>query len=164
VESELQQGTTFRIYLPVVAADEKSPVPEPPKPETPAQPRSPQRGTVLIVEDEAPMVRLLSELLQQSGYHVVAATNGEQAIDLFRHHKDKIDLVLLDLNLPKANGADVIRALKEQRPETRIIVATGYLQPEVKEQLLQTGVMHYIHKPYLIDEVLEKLNSVLRDS
>ncbi|HEX2226787.1 MAG TPA: PAS domain S-box protein [Candidatus Binatia bacterium] len=164
VESELGRGTTFRLYMPASASTEQ-PLGNPTvKKEAPAQQRSFQRGTVLVVEDEQPMIRLLSNVLQKAGYRTLIAMDGEEAMGLFQRHRDKIDLVLLDLNLPKADGAEVIRALKMQKPEVYIIVASGYLEPEMKEQLLQTGVKDYIHKPYSIDQVLQKLDSVFQNS
>jgi nitrogen-specific signal transduction histidine kinase/ActR/RegA family two-component response regulator len=164
VESEPQRGTIFRLYLPAPALGEKPVGNQGQKEETPAREWTDQRGTVLVVEDEEAMVRLLNDVLRQSGYRVMVAMDGEEAIDLFHRHKEKIDVVLLDLNLPKASGADVIRAVKAQRPEINIIVASGYLEPEMKAQLSQTGVKDYIHKPYLIDEVLKKLDSVFQSS
>ena len=110
------------------------------------------------------MIRLLSNVLQKAGYRTLIAMDGEEAMGVFQRHRDRIDLVLLDLNLPKADGAEVIRALKMQKPEVYIIVASGYLDPEMKEQLLQTGVKDYIHKPYSIDQVLQKLDSVFQNS
>jgi PAS domain S-box-containing protein len=164
VESELHRGTTFSIYLPVAEAGDRSVSPEQPGKQTVAQELNMQRGTVMIVEDEQPMVRLLSERLQRSGYRVLTALDGKKAIDLFRSHTGKIDIVLLDLNLPKVDGVNVVRALTDERPETRVIVASGYFKEEVKEQLLRSGVTDCIQKPYLIDEFLEKVNSVLQSS
>jgi CheY-like chemotaxis protein len=161
VESAVSRGTTFRLHLPAAQASAE-------RVELQANARPPvrsfdlQRGTVLVVEDEKSMLRLLTDVLEQCGYRVLAATDGEEAIELFRGHKEKIDVVLLDLNLPKANGSDVIRALKHERPAIHIVVASGYLEPELKEQLLETGVKDYINKPYLIDEVLQKLQSLPR--
>jgi PAS domain S-box-containing protein len=163
VQSEPQRGTRFWLYLPASEPGEK-PARNEMRQETPPAESTNQRSTVLVVEDEQAMVRLLNDVLHQSGYEVMVAMNGEEAIELFHHHKENIDVVLLDLNLPKTKGADVIHALKEQSPRIHIIVASGYLEPEMKEQLLQTGVKNYIHKPYLIDEVLEKLHSVLQSS
>jgi PAS domain S-box-containing protein len=164
VESEIGRGTTFRLYMPASASTDQPAGNRMVQEEAPAQQRSVQRGTVLVVEDEQPMIRLLSDVLQKAGYSTLVAMDGEEAMGLFHRHRDKIDLVLLDLNLPKADGAEVIRALKSQKPEVYIIVASGYLEPEMKEQLLQTGVKDYIHKPYSIDQVLQKLDSVIQNS
>ena len=78
-------------------------------------------------------------------------------------HKSEIDIVLLDLGLPRMTGMDVIPKLREQNPDVNIVIATGYLEPEVKTELLRAGVKEYIHKPYLLNEVLEKLDAVLEN-
>jgi PAS domain S-box-containing protein len=160
VESEPGSGTTFRLYLPALRAEDTPSIEDKTTDGAAAQEPANHRGTVLVVEDEPAMVRLLKKLLHQAGYDVLAAMDGEQAVDLFRRHKENIDIALVDLNLPKTKGSEVIRALKEQNPNMRIIVASGYLEPEVRSQLSRAGVKEYIHKPYAIDEVLKKFQSV----
>jgi CheY-like chemotaxis protein len=85
--------------------------------------------------------------------------DGAQAIDTYRRHKDEIDIVLMDLGLPKIAGSEVIRLMKEQDRSIKIIVTTGYLEPELKLELFGTGVKDYIQKPYSVDQILEKLES-----
>jgi CheY-like chemotaxis protein len=123
-----------------------------------------RRGTVLVVEDEKDLVRLLKRLLPQAGYHVLAAMDGKEAIDLYRNHHAEIDAVLLDLGLPKVTGLDVIPKLKEQNPAVRIIIATGYLEPELKAELFRSGVMDCVHKPYSINDLLGKLEATIESS
>ncbi len=164
VDSELGCGTTFRLYLPVLestqipfGADKPRPVPAP---ENPLH----QRGTILVVEDEEALVRLLKKLLPREGYRVLTAMDGEEGIGLYQDHKAEIDVVLLDLGLPKMTGMDVIPKLKEQNPNVNIVIATGYLEPELKAELFHAGVRDCIHKPYLLTEVLEKLDAALENS
>jgi DNA-binding response OmpR family regulator len=122
-----------------------------------------RRGTILVVEDEEALVRLLNKLLPRQGYRVLAAMDGEQGLAVYQDHKSEIDIVLLDLGLPRMTGMDVIPKLREQNPDVNIVIATGYLEPEVKTELLRAGVKEYIHKPYLLNEVLEKLDAVLEN-
>jgi PAS domain S-box-containing protein len=159
VESELRQGTTFRVYLPVLESAE-TPVPKENKKQASAKLEH-RRGTILVVEDEEPLVRLLNKVLPREGYQVFAATDGEQGLDVYQDHKSEIDIVLLDLGLPKMTGMDVIPKLREQNPDVNIVIATGYLEPELKAELLRAGVRECIHKPYLLNEVLDKLDAVL---
>ena len=159
VESEPRQGTTFRVYLPVLESAE---MPVPRENKKPAFAKlEHRRGTILVVEDEEPLVRLLNKILPREGYQVLAATDGEQGLDVYQDHKSEIDVVLLDLGLPKMTGMDVIPKLREQNPDVNIVIATGYLEPELKAELLRAGVRECIHKPYLLNEVLEKLDAVL---
>jgi signal transduction histidine kinase/integral membrane sensor domain MASE1 len=161
VESEPGRGTIFRLYLPMLRIDKKSAVDEIVREEALGGRDANYRGTVLVAEDEERMVQLLRKLLLQAGYQILAATDGRQAIDLYQHHKKDVDIVLVDLGLPKASGSEVIRALKEQNPCVKIIVATGYLEPELKSDLLRAGVTDYVQKPYKISDVLEKLSSTM---
>ena len=78
-----------------------------------------------------------------------------------RRHKDEIDVVLMDLGLPKASGSEVIRLIKQENPEAKIIVTTGYLEPELKKELFEAGVQDYINKPYAVDAVLRTVEAVL---
>jgi len=71
--------------------------------------------------------------------------------------------VLLDLGLPKVTGFDVIQNLKEQNPAVRIVITTGYLGVDLKSELFRAGVKDCIHKPYLIDDVVKRLGSLIEN-
>ncbi len=164
VESKPGGGTTFRLYLPVLRAEGKSSVDEIVKREGASRKYASGRGTVLVVEDEEALVRLLREVLSKAGYQTLTAMDGEEAIDLYHHHKEEIDIVVLDLGLPKITGFDVIHELKEQNPVIRIIITTGYLEPQVKSELFQAGVKDCIYKPYLVDDLVEKVGFLIEHS
>jgi CheY-like chemotaxis protein len=114
-----------------------------------------------VVEDDEAMVYLLKKLLPQAGYEMLAASDGAQAIEVYLSHKEKIDVVLLDLGLPKVAGLDVIHNLKRENPDVKIIVATGYLEPELKSEIFRAGVNDCINKPYLVQDVLQKIGTLL---
>lgn len=164
VDSQVGHGTTFRIYLPMLQSQEIPPIESSAPVQASGQTYPNRRGTVLVVEDEKDLVRLLKRLLPQAGYHVLAAMDGKEAIDLYRNHHAEIDAVLLDLGLPKVTGIDVIPKLKEQNPAVRIIIATGYLEPELKAELFRSGVMDCVHKPYSINDLIGKLEATIESS
>jgi CheY-like chemotaxis protein len=164
VESEPGLGTTFRLYLPILRAEGKSSVDEITRREVGSRKYANGRGTVLVVEDEEAMVRLLREVLSKAGYKTLTAVDGEEAIDLYHRHKEEIDIVVLDLGLPKVTGFDVIQKLKEQNPGVSIIITTGYLQPELKSELFQAGVKDCVYKPYSVDDLLNKIGFLLENS
>ena len=164
VESEPGLGTTFRIYLPILRSEIVSAVDDIVREEATSRKHTDDRGTVLVVEDEEAMVRLLIEVLSKAGYQTLTAMDGQEAIDLYHHHKEEIDIVVLDLGLPKVTGFDVMRKLKEQNPGVSIIITTGYLQPELKPELLQAGVKDCIYKPYSVDDLVEKVGSLIEHS
>jgi two-component system cell cycle sensor histidine kinase/response regulator CckA len=116
--------------------------------------------TVLVVEDERIMLRLLAKFLSRQGYQVLLAADGEQAIDGYCRHKTEIDVVLLDVGLPKVSGVDVLRKMKKENPDVRVVVASGYLDAQMKAEMYRAGVKAFVDKPYLLPEMLEKLRSV----
>ena len=119
------------------------------------------RGTILIVEDEQLMLRLLDKFLSQQGYQVLVASDGEAAIEVYRLHKLEIDVVLLDVGLPKLTGLDVLLKMKEENPDVRVVIATGYLAPKMKTEMLRVAVKHFIDKPYVLSELVETLQSLI---
>jgi two-component system cell cycle sensor histidine kinase/response regulator CckA len=116
--------------------------------------------TVLVVEDERSMLRLLERFLSRQGYQVLLAADGEQAIDGYCRRKTEIDVVLLDVGLPKVSGVDVFRKMKKENPDVRVVVASGYLDLQIKTEMYRAGVRAFVDKPYLLPEMLEKLRSV----
>jgi PAS domain S-box-containing protein len=164
VESEPGLGTTFRIYLPVLRSERISAVDERMTAEAASRNYASGRGTVLVVEDEEAMVLLLIKVLSKAGYKTLTAMDGEEAINLYHHYKDEIDIVVLDLGLPKLTGFDVMRQLKELKPGVSIIITTGYLQPALKPEILQAGVKDCIYKPYLVHDLVEKIGSLIEQS
>jgi CheY-like chemotaxis protein len=164
VESEAGHGTTIRLCLPAFKADSNLAFDEATNGKTPVQEIVHKGATVLVVEDEQPMARLLKDGLQHEGYHVLIAIDGAEAVQVYERHRHEIDIVLMDLGLSKVTGSEVIRMMKRQDPRVKIIVTTGYLEPELKSELLAADVKEYIYKPYSVDHVLAKLQSVLECS
>ena len=118
--------------------------------------------TILVVEDERIMLRLLERFLSRQGYQVLLAADGEQAIDGYCRHKTEIDVVLLDVGLPKVSGVDVFRKMKKENPDVRVVVASGYLDARMKTEMYRAGVKAFLDKPYLLPEMLETLRSVTK--
>ena len=123
--------------------------------------QGPGRGTILIVEDEQLMLRLLEKVFSRHGYHVFAAADGEQAIEVYRCYKLRIDIVLLDVGLPKMTGWQVLSKMKDENPDVRIVIASGYLKPELKSQMSRAGIQHFIGKPYMLHELVETIQSLI---
>jgi PAS domain S-box-containing protein len=167
VESKPGAGTAFRLYLAVAgsgkgAAGEKKTVIEQRK-TTQSGEANPANGrhTILIAEDEGSMARLLNQSLSKRGYTVLIAADGEEAIELYHRAKESIDIVLLDIGLPKIAGWDVIRRLKDENPDIRIVVTSGYIEPELKTKMLAAGVKAVVYKPYTITAIAEMLQAIL---
>jgi PAS domain S-box-containing protein len=157
VESERDAGTTFIVYLPVEHSTE-----EPgggilgritPKQNTPQ--------TILLVEDEEMLRDLGVIVLESEGYRVLAAKDGMEAVALFEEHRDDIGLVVCDLGLPRLGGREVFLKMKESRPGVRAIIASGYLEPAIRSEMLKAGVLDTIQKPYDFNDLLTKIRSAI---
>ena len=157
VESEPNKGTTFSIYLPVEHVLEDF---SENGAEQLAQ-RTSTAQTILLVEDEEMLRELGVTILEGEGYHVLAAKDGVEAVDLFQANSDNIGLVVCDLGLPRLGGRDAFMRMKEQKPGVRAIVASGYLEPNLRSEMLKAGVIDTIQKPYDFREMLEKIRSII---
>jgi two-component system cell cycle sensor histidine kinase/response regulator CckA len=122
-------------------------IPEKKSSETTAQ----GHHTILIVEDERLMLRLLEKFFSQHGYHVLVAADGEQAIEIYRCYKRRIEAVLLDVRVPKITGGEVFRRMKEENAAVKVIIASGYLAVNIKTDMAFAGVKRFVNKPYLLD-------------
>jgi PAS domain S-box-containing protein len=160
-DSKLGRGTTFRLYLPVVPPEDQPAFTDVAMAPQPDRGPANGKGTVLLVEDEEAMAHLLRDTLLQRGYRVLLAINGEEAVDLYIRNKQGIDVVVLDIGLPKMKGWDVFLKMKEENPGVKVIVATGYLDPELKSRIHTAGVRDFIQKPYTFEFMEAKLAAVM---
>jgi two-component system, cell cycle sensor histidine kinase and response regulator CckA len=119
--------------------------------------------TILIVEDEPLMLRLLEKFFSRHGYRVLTAEDGEQAVEIYRSYRHRIDAVLLDMRLPKIMGGEVFRRMKDENPTVKVVMASGFLEPEVKAEMIGAGAKHFISKPYKLDELLGIFKRVIDD-
>ncbi len=119
--------------------------------------------TILIVEDEPLMLRLLEKFFSQHGYHVLVASDGAQAIEIHRCYKRRIDAVLLDVRLPKTRGEEVFRRLKEENAVVKVVIASGYLAANIETAMAFAGVKRFVNKPYVLDELLEVFQHVIEN-
>lgn len=117
---------------------------------------------ILVVDDEVDLVETVLFSLELEGYEVLVAHNGEEALNLAR--KEKPDLILLDLMLPKLDGYKVCRLLKfdERYKHIPILMLTAKTQEKDKETGLETGANEYLTKPFDMDELMKKVRSYLQ--
>jgi CheY-like chemotaxis protein len=116
--------------------------------------------TILFVDDEVKQLRLMQQFLEESGYRVLTAKDGAEAVDLYKRHKDDIALVVLDLGLPSMNGSEALKAMKQVTPQVKAMVATAYLPSQAESSEWRAVIM----KPYQLDDVLAQIARVLRQS
>ncbi len=156
VESLPGTGATFRLLFPLHSA-----VPEK---EVPAdQPDRLTRGTgrVLIIEDEPVIREVLKKVLEDLGYEVVAATDGEDGIQVFARESGRFDAVVLDMIMPKLSGADVFRHLRKQRESLPILLVTGFADEAELEALKGLPPVAVIRKPFALVDIAGVLGQLL---
>lgn len=157
VESEVGRGTTFKLYLPIPASVVR---PTTTKEETSTEiPGGTE--TILLIEDEESLLKLMKNALEAKGYRIITARDGIEAIHVYTQHKESVALVLTDLGLPKLDGQGVVAKLANINPHVKIIVASGFLDPDVQSELLEAGVEDFVHKPYILAEMLTKVREVI---
>ncbi len=150
-------GSTFQIYLPVPQAA------VPPVREPALAPAGPPRGreTVLVADDEEPILHMASEFLGQCGYRVLTAASGEQALELYRRESGRISLLILDLGMPGMGGLACLGRLRGMGATLKVLVASGYLSEADERQLAGLGVSDFLAKPYRLDDLAQRVRAVL---
>ena len=141
VQSELGRGTTFSLVLPAAQGPSASE-------RHPASPIQHGTGTILVVDDEAQMLRVYSRLLRKMGYSVLAASSGKQALELLTRHRNSIDLVILDMIMPDMHGHKTYDAMREIEPSLNALVCTGSSIDGKTQEILARGYLGIIQKPF----------------
>jgi two-component system response regulator PilR (NtrC family) len=109
------------------------------------------KGRILIIEDEKSLKEVLRILLEEEGYEITAASNGLEGMDYIQN--DIFDLVVTDIKMPKADGFEVLKKVKEISPSTIVIMITAFATTESTIEAMKLGAYDYIHKPFKIDEI-----------
>ena len=157
VDSELGRGTSFRLYFPVpdLGPDARKAA-EKKESETIGG-----KETILFIEDEAELRDLVRTLLESKGYRILTASDGEEALQVYESHRRDIALVISDMGLPKMGGDEVFRRMKIIEPDVKMILASGYLEPDRKADLIKTGALGFVQKPYLPADFLGIIRQTL---
>ncbi len=143
VESEPGRGSTFRALLPVL---EGSPAPEAPAPGPAAGWRG--RGTVLLAEDEEQVRSVTVGMLEGLGLRVLEAADGEEAAEIYRRRGPEIDLVLLDLTMPRLDGGEVFREIRRIDPGAKVVICSGYSEDDLARRFDRLAPAGILQKPY----------------
>jgi CheY-like chemotaxis protein len=155
VSSEKGHGTTFAIHLP---ASQKKALREDRR--TPEIIRG--EGTVLFVDDEQMVVDVARPMLEMLGYEVLTAGSGREALDIFQREKGWIDLVILDMIMPDANGGDIFDRMRAIDSSVTVLLSSGYSLDGQAANILNRGCRGFIQKPFTLDQLSEKIRDILR--
>ena len=155
VESAPGQGTTFGIHFPPYTGPE--PVDRMPE----QRPAGSAKGTLLLVDDEAPVRESVRRLLERHGYAVIEAQNGAEAIRLYEGSPTGIDLVLTDLTMPGMNGFELVEQLRARHPGLRVLFMSGYAERVITSNGAVPPGTGYVEKPFSVETLMQRLREVL---
>ena len=156
--SEPGKGTTFKIYLPLLKAEEKAEIARARK-GAELTPRGSE--TVLVAEDDEAVRKLIVCILEQYGYTVYEAADGEEAVKVFMEHVESINLLLLDVIMPKKNGREAYREIEKIRPDMKALFTSGYPADIIEKRGLLEEGFEVILKPVTLVALLQKVRRVL---
>jgi PAS domain S-box-containing protein len=161
VYSELGQGTTFKIFLPVVEDVVETPT-------LPVQPELIGGGeTILVAEDEEGLRHLAGDVLSELGYKVLLAKDGEEAVQVYRKNQESVDMLLLDVMMPRMGGIEAYESIRKIGGEIPLIFMTGYSPEVVQSRFVKQNLsieklgLVVIQKPYSVDGLGRKIREVL---
>jgi len=158
VYSEEDRGTTFKVYLPRVA----SPLTE----TRPGRHIEISKGTetILVVEDAEPLRALTKEFLSASGYTVLEAANGDEAIRIAQSHAGTIDLLLTDVVMPRMGGKPLVEQMAQIRPNTRVLYMSGYPNDGIVQAGILANGVALLEKPFTREILSKRVRQVLDES
>ena len=147
------RGATFRVYLPVFS--------EQPDPEKPAAERDVHLGSVLVIDDEEYLCDSIQGILTKTGYAVTVFSDPEEAVEYYRRNHDDIDLVLLDMIMPKSSGKEVFAYLQRIRPDVKAVLMSGYSLEGAPRETLNAGARRFLQKPFRFEELVDVISREL---
>jgi two-component system cell cycle sensor histidine kinase/response regulator CckA len=157
VYSEVGRGTTFKVFLPRV--DDPLPDEVASMTNRGASPRGSE--TVLLADDEAPILKVSKRILEGAGYHVLTAPDGAKALDVAAAHKGTIDLLVTDMVMPHLGGRQLADKLRAERPGLRVLYLSGYTDTAAARQGLMEPGAEFLQKPFSTDSLVRRVREVL---
>jgi CheY-like chemotaxis protein len=157
VYSEPGLGTTFSIYLPRIKEATKTASAAAAGAEYPEG-----SGKVLLVEDDGAVRSLMSVILEDCGYAVVEASNGEEGLEIFSNHQSAIDLIITDVVMPRMSGKEMAERIQATRPEMKVLFVSGYTQIAVQHSGLLEGGSNFLQKPFTPKSLARKVQELMR--
>jgi PAS domain S-box-containing protein len=155
VQSEPDHGTVFRVIFPAIEAGFS------PENACLSEPESWQaEGVVLVVDDQAGVRELAQTILERAGLTVLTAGDGKQAVDVFTEHAHEIHAVLLDLNMPGMDGAEVFWHMTQMAPDIRVVLCSGYNEQDVTTKLHGLEPAGFLRKPYHPSDLLNRMRVI----
>ena len=163
--TEPGKGSTFAMYLPVSEGVVETGGPS--RAEAAAATATapcPRRGArILVVDDDADVRSLLEKILSVSGHEVVCKRDGREALDYYRENWQQVDLVILDIVMPRMDGLQAFTLMREINPHAKVLISSGYSFDSKATRMLEDGAKALLQKPFRVSELREKVAEVLGD-
>jgi CheY-like chemotaxis protein len=154
ITSQPGTGTTFKLYLPLsesVTTDHQK-----------FEEIVRGAGGVLLVDDEEILREVGQALLEDLGYRVYLAVDGEEALEVYAREKNNISLVILDMLMPRMGGKETLIYLKEKYPDIRVLISSGFHQDGTIQELKEIGAKGFLQKPYLRQELCKAISDAIK--
>jgi two-component system, cell cycle sensor histidine kinase and response regulator CckA len=159
VESEVGVGSTFRLLLPIASETTSSAQ----SPSVPPAPRSAAGELILVVDDEESILRATKLLLLSTGYRVITAQSGEEALDLLRSSAEPVRVLLTDLMMPQMDGLQLTAAVRQVWPTLPVVMFTGLLNQENRARIAAAGIKKVLPKPFGLKELRRAIGEALKE-
>ncbi len=157
IYSEKGQGTAVKVYLPVLDTEKDDKLGE-----LKDMALLQGSGTVLVIDDDEIIRGLAVDVLESCGYSTLEAADGEEGIRLFHENRERIDLIYLDVIMPKKSGVQVFYAIREMTDSVKILLSSGFKNDEKVNELMTKGVAGFLQKPFTAFELSRKVHDILK--
>lgn len=158
VESTRGVGTTFTLFLPIasgdIAATGERPAPSPPR-------SARKQGHVLVIDDEVVLVELAKQFLTLAGFTVTGFSDPESALVWYQTAHQVVDMVILDMKMPRLDGSSAFRRIREIDPGARVVIMSGYSHDSAAQMLLDAGALHFFEKPLRYPELVNWITQAI---
>ncbi|RKZ09427.1 hypothetical protein DRQ25_06470 [Candidatus Fermentibacteria bacterium] len=158
VRSECGKGTRFEVLLPCTEVHTGISNPRLPGRK---RKRQPERGLILFVDDEEEVRNVCVRILESNGFDVISATDGVEAVEMFRENSGEVLAVFMDMLMPNMNGLEAFGKIREIRPDIRVIMCSGYTEQAVMNDFKDDSPSGFIQKPFRSKDMIQKLTDVL---
>ena len=155
-------GTTVTLFFPVSG---ESPVVDlsRSRPETEASDKGPEHPCVLVIDDELDVREAVTDILAIKGLEVLTAADGKSGLQLYREHRERVAVVLLDLSMPKMGGDETCRRLRDLDPDVRVLMTSGYDEGKTDRSLAELEIDGFLAKPYDMQTLVEAVSELLEE-
>ena len=130
-------------------------------PPAPAPARVPAKGRILVIDDEGAIREMARDILENAGYEVVTAVDGVDALEVYRREWGRLDLVLLDMVMPRMGGLETYRRLRGMDRTARVLLCSGFADNDKAQKAIKEGALGLLQKPFTMSELLSRIDRAL---